>query len=521
MKPNFQHNPSDQKPHITAESPRRSDVGFANRWIGKQGEGYLWPIYLFVVVYLGPERWLHTDSAYTLFRILNHQSLFYDRIACELLVWPGQLLSHLGAPLHWVMQSINIILPLMAWAGWIFFQNSPLRWLYFLVIFCGGSEAFFIGYSEIGLSTLAFITAIQWMVLGPKQLPLLLFFSITITWLSHPAGVLYLPILALFGWRKLDLKQTLSLAIALICLFIAKQLIAPSNPYDAQLYSTLTNVQNFTQFANLFSVNYLLHAPWFFIPAATAIVCFIVGLLKPWRIPTAFYFAIFLIDILASVLIYSQGDAHINMEKFFYPVAVIGMLSIGLYQWNSHKSAFAPTNQINQQPSHENGVQTEAQTHIRTQTRTQQLISIPLWFLAFSMMLGIQKYLPNYAERKQLLFDLTKTQTHTKLLIQQPDGDVANLKDSVAKIAQSLSQKGSLWGLSYETAIASKLIGLKETRTVKIMSQEEIKDWPTTNEFIADSLFIGAPFEQPQPIHRLNPQYFRFSKNQYYHVNPN
>lgn len=36
------------------------------RWIGDQGEGFLWPIYLFVVFYLGAERWLHTDSAYTL-----------------------------------------------------------------------------------------------------------------------------------------------------------------------------------------------------------------------------------------------------------------------------------------------------------------------------------------------------------------------------------------------------------------------------------------------------------------------
>ena len=87
------------------------------RWIGDQGEGFLWPIYLCVVFYLGAERWLHTDSAYTLFRILNHQSLFYDRFACELLVWPGQLLSHLGAPIKWVMQSVNIILPLMAWLG--------------------------------------------------------------------------------------------------------------------------------------------------------------------------------------------------------------------------------------------------------------------------------------------------------------------------------------------------------------------------------------------------------------------
>ena len=240
------------------------------------------------------------------------------------------------------------------------------------------------------------------------------------------------------------------------------------------------NVQNFTQFTNLFSVNYLLHASWFFIPAATAIACFIVGLLKPCRLSTSIYFAIFVVDTLAAVLIYSQGDAHINMEKFFYPIAVIGMLSIGI------------------------------------QTRSQQLISIPLWFLAFSMMLGIQKHLPNYAERKQLLIDLVKAQPHAKLLIQQPAEDLGpDTNDSVAKITNALSQKGSLWGLSYETAIASKWIGLNETRTAKIMSTEEIKEWPTTNSQIADSLFIGAPFEQPQPINRLNHRYFRFAKNQY------
>ena len=484
------------------------------RWIGDQGEGFLWPIYLFVVFYLGAERWLHTDSAYTLFRILNHQSLFYDRFACELLVWPGQLLSHLGAPIRWVMQSINLILPLMAWAGWIFFHKSPLRWLYFLVIFSGGSEAFFIGYSEIGLSTLAFITGIQWIVLDAKRLPLLLFLSITITWLSHPAGVLFLPILVLFGWRKLDLKQTLSLAITLTGLFIAKQLIAPSNPYDAQLYGTLMSIQNFTQFTNLFSVNYLLHASWFFIPAATAIACFIVGLLKPCRLSTSIYFTIFLVDTLAAVLIYSQGDAHINMEKFFYPIAVIGMLSIGIFQWAAEKQGIASTNQIDEQPG------AHAQNQTKAQSRTQQIISIPLWFLAFSMMLGIQKHLPNYTERKQLLIDLVKAQPHVKLLIQQPAEDLGpDTNDSVAKITNALSQKGSLWGLSYETAIASKWIGLNETRTAKIMSTEEIKEWPTTNSQIADSLFIGAPFEQPQPINRLNHRYFRFAKNQNYRIN--
>ncbi len=487
---------------------------WTHRWIGKHGEGFLWPIYLFVVVYLGPERWLHTDSAYTLFRILNHQSLFYDRIACELLVWPGQLLSHLGAPLTWVMQSINIILPLMAWIAWTFSAKSPLRWLYFLVVFSGGNEAFFIGYSEIGLSTLAFITTIHCIVTQPKNQTLLLFIGIATTWLSHPAGWLYFPIIALFGWKNLPAKQTLSLALSLAGLFIAKQLIAPSNPYDAQLYSTLINVQNFTQFANLFSVNYLLHASWFFIPATTAIACFIVGLLKPWRLSTSIYFAIFLVDTLAAVLIYSQGDAHINMEKFFYPIAVIGMLSIGIYQWSAEKSVLASMNKIDEQPLE------RPRNQPSNQTRIQQLISIPLWFLAFSMILGIQKHLPTYAERKRLLFDLVKKQPHAKLLIQQPSEDQrTNNNDSSAKIANALSQKGSLWGLSYETAIASELIGLKETHTAKIMSPEEIKDWPTTNSQIADSLFIGAPFEQPQPINRLNHRYFRFAKNQNYRIN--
>jgi hypothetical protein len=111
-------------------------------------------------------------------------------------------------------------------------------------------------------------------------------------------------------------------------------------------------------------------------------------------------------------------------------------------------------------------------------------------------------------------------QPHAKLLIQQPaEEQGANTNDTVAKIANALSQKGSLWGLSYETAIASKWIGLNETHTAKIMSPEEIKDWPTTHSQIADSLFIGAPFEQPQPIHRLNHKYFRFAKNQNYRIN--
>lgn len=156
--------------------------------------------------------------------------------------------------------------PIHGLGGVDFLSQKPPAVVVFLVIFSGGSEVFFIGYSEIGLSTLAFITTIHWIIIRPKNQSLLLFIGMATIWLSHPAGCLYFPIIALFGWKNLPLKQTLSLALSLAAVFIAKQLIAPSNPYDAQLYGTLINVKNFTQFTNLFSVNYLLHASWFSFP---------------------------------------------------------------------------------------------------------------------------------------------------------------------------------------------------------------------------------------------------------------
>jgi len=470
------------------------------RGLGIQGEGFLWPIYLFVVVYLGPERWLHTDSAYTLFRILNHQNLFYDRFACELLVWPGQLLSYLGAPLPWVLQSLNLILPLMAWLAWCLAYKSPLRWLYFLVIFCGGSEAFFIGYSEIGLCTLAMITAIQCIVLDVKKLPLLLFFTIVAMWLSHPAGVLYLPILLVFLWPKLRSMEFFYLGLSLLGLFFIKQQIAPSNPYDSQLYQTLFHLLNFSQFLNLFSVNYIINAPWFFIPAATALACFIVGCMKPWRRWTSIYFFIFLINTIAAVLIYSQGDAHIHMEKFFYPVAVTGMMSIAIYQWKEIQAMATPDSPQKTKKS-----------------SLTQWISVPLWFMSFSMMLGIQEHLPTYRHRKQLLFELTTAQNATKCIVLQPAPTASvGPNEKMVKMVDSLSQLGSLWGLSYETAIASTWLGLENTRTTKIMTPEEFLQWSSINQSITDSLFIGAPFEQPQPIQQLNRRYFRFPINQNY-----
>lgn len=482
------------------ETAKPTTLSAKTRWLGHHAEGFIWPLWLCVVVYLGPERWLHTDSAYTLFRILNHQDLFYDRFACELLVWPGQLLSHLGAPLHWVLQSLNLILPLMAWLIWLLAVRSPYRWTLFLLFFTGGSEAFFIGYSEIGLSTLAFLSTAIFMdsrdgcETSARSTRLNMIF-ISVGWLimltAHPAGWLYAPILIGLNLVYLPKSQNLVLFLVFSTIFSLKSWLLPSNAYDRGLYETLFSGHDWKSFGSLWSLQYLKGASWFFIPAVTAIAALLIGLTKPWRWISLLFFGIALIATIIALLIYSQGDAHINMEKFFYPVALISMLSIPAYLWASERPQFG-------------------QYRLQFLTAKQRefsrsLIGILPWFLALSMLLGIQKHSAGYANRIQQLQGLIGTMHHNKMVAHY---DTLSLRVF----------PGSLWGLSYETALVSMMdkkaksrdCVRDETKTMKPMTTEELLDWTNIEKRIGDSLLIGAPFEMPQPIAKLNQRYFRF-----------
>ena len=97
---------------------------------------------------------------------------------------------------------------LMAWMAWAATAKSAHRWVFFLLFFIGGSEVFFIGYSEIGLATLAFLaTAVFTDILTQnspsqshkhKQLVVLIL-GIATMFLSHPAAWLYMPFLLGLG----------------------------------------------------------------------------------------------------------------------------------------------------------------------------------------------------------------------------------------------------------------------------------------------------------------------------------
>lgn len=481
-------------------NPPSPEITTQSRWLGKYAEGIIWPLWLFVIFHLGEERWLHTDSAYTLYRILNQQSLFYDRYACELIVWPGQLLTWLGAPISWVMQSLNLILPLMAWLTWAAAAKSPHRWILFLLFFAGGNEMFFIGYSEIGLATWAFLSTMLLLDLtehrqATEQKKLLGPVFIASGWLilllSHPASLLYVPILAGISLATRSKSENLMLLGVISVLFIVKSLALPSNTYDSGLYTTLFSTASWTHFGTLWSVDYLLHADWIFIPAVTAFAALLIGLTKPWRWISLLHFGTTVVAIVVSLLIYSQGDAHINMEKFFYPIAIIAMLSIPSYFWASQRPEFREYRLYN--------------LTAKQRQLSQNLIGILPWFMALSMLLGIQKYSRNYTNRKTQLYGLIDKMPHNKMVAHY---------DFLSKQIFP----GSLWGLSYETALVSAMdskaksedyLG-NDTKTMKPMTTEELLDWTNIEKRIGDSLLIGAPFEMPQPIAKLNQRYFRF-----------
>ena len=124
---------------------------------------------------------------------------------------------------------------------------------------------------------------------------------------------------------------------------------------------------------------------------------------------------------------------------------------------------------------------------------------------SLSMLLGIQKHSAGYANRIQQLQGLIGTMHHNKMVAHY---DTLSLRVF----------PGSLWGLSYETALVSMMdkkaksrdCVRDETKTMKPMTTEELLDWTNIEKRIGDSLLIGAPFEMPQPIAKLNQRYFRF-----------
>jgi hypothetical protein len=196
------------------------------------------------------------------------------------------------------------------------------------------------------------------------------------------------------------------------------------------------------------------------------------------------------------VIIYSQGDAHINMEKFFFPVGILAMLSIPMYLWGSQLPQF--------------GEYRLKFVSAKQREFSRSIVGILPWFLSISTLLGIQQHSPTYAQRNKQLETLIKEMPSDKMIAHY---------DSLAKRVYP----GALWGLSYETALTATLNGEKAvktppTKTMKAMTTEELDAWSEIQKSIGDSVFIGAPFEMPQRIDRLNRRYFQFEQGTTYQL---
>lgn len=434
------------------------------KWLTLSGYCIL-GLYLLWVLYFAQQRWLHTDSAYTLFRILNLEPLFYDRYANVLQVWPAQILAWTGAPVKLVLFTLNVSLPMFWLAGFIYWKKRSDSWFLFALLpVCGGPESFFLGYSEILFSAWCLAWVINLAKMGQARLrPLFLLAGIALMVDAHPASVLWLPLLALLAWHDSN-RQLLLATIAGFCLYLLRNLFFPVNTYDSGLIARLTDQKVWQNLLSQYSLFYIKGASksWL-IPGWITLIILLWTIIKK-RIQAAYLFLIYVaIVLLISLVVYSSGDATILMEKFFYPFAV-ACLSAWLFISLSSRFRYTILT----------GVMVLSAALFFTRS---------LWYSS--------KYNNRLVALEQLEENCNKTGWH---------------KIVVPSEKLSADTFLSHWGLPYETMLISTLKSRDTNVTVRGVTQSE---WTGTKQAIKNEEYLGAEFVKPAPIKKLNPTYFR------------
>ncbi|MBL7813045.1 MAG: hypothetical protein JNL57_12555 [Bacteroidetes bacterium] len=417
------------------------------------------------VLWFAQQRWLHSDSAYTLFRILNLEPLFYDRYANELQVWPAQILAWTGAPIKWVVLTLNLSLPLFWLMGFHYWKKRSRSWFLFALLpVCGGPESFFLGYSEILFSAWCLAWIINLAETGQARHRLLfLLAGIVLMVDAHPASVLWLPLLVLLAWHNLN-RQLFFASVAGFCLYFLRNLLFPVNSYDSGLIARLTDQAVWQNLLSQYSLFYIKGASksWL-IPGWISITALVWTILKN-RIRVVYAFLLYAAAVLfISLVVYSRGDATILMEKFFYPFAVV---CLSAWLFNSQNARF----------------------------RYGLLASVMVLSAAIFFSRSLW-YSSKYNNRLVAL----------ELLEEHCSGSGLH---KVVVPSEKLSADTFLshWALPYETLLVSSLNSRDTNVTVRGVTRSE---WTGTKKAISNEEYLGAEFVKPALVNKLNSTYFR------------
>jgi hypothetical protein len=433
------------------------------KWLGAA----MLAAWVLMAIFFVNARWLYADSAYTLFRVLNKEPLIYDRFSNLIQLSPSIVLAKLNMPASIILHSLNLTLPLLFILGWLWQSNkdNSKALIFPFLLWACGPQAFYFGYSEILLA--AFFFGMLICLKPAKEVKEISWFWATclLMFMSHPAAWLFsIPVIIYhtsFSGKKLIFPL---LGCIVAAAGIQYLLSPPTNPYDKGLLQNVLNPSIWQNLGSANSLSYLYGAikgwMWFLLPAAIFAVYSMFRAERNKHIPIMLIFWLF--AFLIVLVIYHRGEAHGNMEKFFYPciASVFGTLVF----YNRSK------------------------------------LGIALFGVAFvvSQCLFIWEQCGIFCNRYQLLNN-TCNQFR------------AQGKSKVLTLYEGENWQ-SVWALPYESMALS---ALQNKATVSIRSS--IKDkWKSDAAAASDSLYLGAEFMPPWPQNKLNKRYFQLTKTAYY-----
>jgi hypothetical protein len=425
--------------------------------------------WLSAVVYYTLPRWLHTDSAYTLFRLLNKEALVYDRFTNYLQLAPAVLAVKMALPANVVMHLVNITLPLFFVAAWFFTQRiSTHKALVFpLMLWLSGPEMLFIGYSEIHMAVLC--CSLFWFLSTQANPPKWALFVTSLgAFMAHPAALMLMGGSLLAVWiSSNESKKWRDLILINISAAFLQYLISPAtNNYDSGLLEKIKTPSGWLHITSHYSWDYLCAnlSGWMWPLIAMFVTLAVIGFKQVKPLKTILGLAYIVICCLMLVVVYQSGDATVMMQKFFYPVLVVAALLF--FSHNSYAKL------------------------VHTYTAVFWLSGI-----VFFLLHGNGYF---YRQRAKEVAFQSKQYT----------------KDGYQKVIVNHYNEaiGTPWALPYESMC---IAAIEKQPTVSIRYSENGRLKPDSMA-VGDTLYLGATFMPPFHVKTLNPVYFKLDEKPYF-----
>lgn len=415
-----------------------------------------WGIFFLFAINFAAERWLYADSAYTFFRILNQEPLFYDRYANGLQILPAIFAVKLKLNAQIVLHILNISFPLLVFLFFYLTKKSSIQFLFLVLVLSFTGHHFFLGYTEVGIASLGFVICLQTLFFQTKEYikHSLVFLGSIICYFSHPIGILYQIIFLFFIADQKQFSLSIFWFVSAL-IYTIFRINLPINHYDQGLLSQIFQGSVWKELYESYAWKYYT-SQWYFLFGPTISV-YLLSVYYAQKNKNWGYFALVSSALFALFClfcaIYNKGEANAIMNKNIFPFCLICICILTIY--------FVPLNFLNKS----------------------------FIILICAMQFVIMNFLeyPFYSQRnKELLSDCLKFKNNNIYKIQ------------LLPETQKNKNWGSTWALPAESMVISAL--KLNSKTVNITTD--------TSHYLQNE-YADAPFMPKGKIRNLNANYFK------------